>query len=299
MSTSMSSPATAAAVGFDSLPVELLEDVLSYLPTKALLSIGRVSRRVYNSVEFIAHKRFRSVEVLEGHNLVFQCSSPGNRFIAPYHNCWYKGSYVTPTTSSSSPSTPTNHLGDLYAHFRPLPAVEERGRRSKRSPPQPQLPLPTAKISDLHTKPAGSGEPKALDGIPYVTTTLPFDASEYFTQLCASSSIFGKLSPPQESSSSTPAHRTAVQILEKESFFRIRRSWLRSVFRRSPRASDVFWLDDSQNVGIKMLVVESGFGHMEIEDDDEGPTVFMVRYEELVVRTGYLVDLLEKVGEEV
>lgn len=73
------------AVGLNSLPVEILEGILSYLPTRVLLQIGRVSRRIYSSVEFIAGKRFRSMGVLEGHNLVFQCSSPSNRVCSLSH----------------------------------------------------------------------------------------------------------------------------------------------------------------------------------------------------------------------
>jgi len=66
-------------VGLGSLPVEILEGILSYLPTRVLLRIGRVSRRIYSSVEFITGKRFRGMGFLEGHNLVFQCSSPSDR----------------------------------------------------------------------------------------------------------------------------------------------------------------------------------------------------------------------------
>lgn len=67
------------AVGLGALPVEILEGILSYLPTRVLLQISRVSRRIYSSAEFIAGKRFRGMGFLEGHNLVFQCSSPSNR----------------------------------------------------------------------------------------------------------------------------------------------------------------------------------------------------------------------------
>ncbi|CUS14804.1 unnamed protein product [Tuber aestivum] len=271
----------STVVGLNSLPGELLEGILSYLPTKVLLRVARVSKRICSSVEFIARKRFRAMEILEGHDLVFQCSSPSNRFHAPYHYCWYKGSYVT-----ASQTTPTN-IGDLYAHFRPLPSG------TKRSQAKPQVPSPPPQINDL-PKADGGGEPKELPGLPFVTTTLPFDASEYFTQLCASS-VLVKSSPRGST------FTRAVQISEKESFFRIRRSWLRAASRATGGA-EVFWLDELRNVGLRMKVAESRFAPMEEgeeDEEDESATVFIVRYEELVVRTGHLVDLAERVGEEV
>lgn len=48
-----------------------------------------------------------------------------------------------------------------------------------------------------------------------------------------------------------------------------------------------------------MKVAESGFGFMEEGEEDESATVFLVRYEELVVRTGHLVDLFERMEEKV
>jgi len=58
-------------------------------------------------------------------------------------------------------------------------------------------------------------------------------------------------------------------------------------------------LDELQNVGLRMKVAEGGFGFMEESEEDEGATMFLVRYEELVVRTGHLVDLFEKMEEKV
>lgn len=89
-----------------------------------------------------------------------------------------------------------------------------------------------------------------------------------------------------------------MQILEKESFFRIRRPWLRTA-SRAPGGAEVFWLDELRNVGLRMKVAESGFGFMEEGEEDESATVFLVRYEELVVRTGHLVDLFERMEEKV
>ncbi|CAZ79843.1 unnamed protein product [Tuber melanosporum] len=211
---------------------------------------------------------------------MFQCSSPSNRLHAPYHNCWYKGSYVI-----VSQTAPTN-VGDLYAHFRPLPSG------TKHSQAQLQLPSPL-RINDL-PKAGGGSRPEVLPSLPFVTASLAFDASEYFTQVYVSS-ILVKSSP--QGSTLT----RGVQILGKESFFRIRRSWLCAA-SRAPGGTEVFWLDELRNVGLRMKVAESGFGFME-EGEEVGEvecaTVFLVRYEELVIRTGHLVDLferMEKVG---
>ncbi|KAG0640861.1 hypothetical protein HOY80DRAFT_884078 [Tuber brumale] len=210
---------------------------------------------------------------------MFQCSSPSNRLHTPYHNCWYKGSYAT-----ASQITPTN-VGDLYAHFRPLPSGTKHSQAQLQSPSPPQ-------INDL-PKAGGSG-PKELPSLPFVTATLAFDASEYFTQVYVSSVLVK--STPQGS-----ALTRGVQILGKESFFRIRRSWLCAA-SRAPGGTGVFWLDELRNVGLRMKVAESGFGFMEeVEEVEEAEcaTVFLVGYEELVVRTGHLVDLFERMEENV
>lgn len=60
----------------------------------------------------------------------------------------------------------------------------------------------------------------------------------------------------------------------------------------------MFWLDEFQNVGLRMKVAESRFGFIEEGEEDESATVFLVRYEELVVRTGHLVDLFERMEEK-
>ena len=67
---------------------------------------------------------------------------------------------------------------------------------------------------------------------------------------------------------------------------------------RAPGGVEVFWLDEFQNVGLRMKVAESRFGFIEEGEEDESATVFLVRYEELVVRTGHLVDLFERMEEK-
>lgn len=65
------------------LPVELLEGILSHLQTKELLRISTVSQRVYASVDYLVRQRFRNLEDLYGHHLIFECSPPSRRVRIP------------------------------------------------------------------------------------------------------------------------------------------------------------------------------------------------------------------------
>lgn len=69
----------------------------------------------------------------------------------------------------------------------------------------------------------------------------------------------------------------------------------------------MLWLDDAENVGLRLRATERevrvqpprvlAWGR-EDEGVDEGAASFVVEYEELVVRTGHLVDVVEKAWEE-
>lgn len=123
-----------------------------------------------------------------------------------------------------------------------------------------------------------------------------FDTSAYFTQLMASSVLAKRV-----------GMATSVINIFPETFFRIRRSWLRDVAKHGEREGRILWLDDRENVGLRLRVVESGdrvqgtrplsFQPEKFEEDQRA-TSFECVFSEFCIRTGYLVERAEEAKEK-
>lgn len=124
-----------------------------------------------------------------------------------------------------------------------------------------------------------------------------FDTSAYFTQLMASSVLAKRV-----------GMATSVVSIFPETFFRIRRSWLRDVAKHEEEEGRILWLDDRENIGLRFRVVERGDGvqgtrplsfQPERFEEDQRATSFGCVFEEFCIRTGYLVERAEEARESV
>lgn len=100
---------------------------------------------------------------------------------------------------------------------------------------------------------------------------------------------------------------TSVVSIFPEKFFRIRRSWLRDAANHGEAEGVILWLDDGENVGLRLRVVERGYEVQETQPlsfqhektgENEGATSFECVFEEVCIRTGYLAWRVEEAKEK-
>lgn len=123
-----------------------------------------------------------------------------------------------------------------------------------------------------------------------VSTTVSLDETEYFTQLCANS-VLVKMCTKQG------LFTSLVRVFEDTSF-RLRRNDLRNSART--KVPWTVWLDGHHNVGVKMRIQERArqvdwvpMMANDSDEDEDSPVSYVVEYEEVLVRTEYLVVVLE------
>ncbi|KAH0604428.1 uncharacterized protein H6S33_006805 [Morchella sextelata] len=107
---------------------------------------------------------------------------------------------------------------------------------------------------------------------PQTRTDVVLEAGEFFTQLCASSFL---------------AKVASVRPVFSETFFRVRRSWLLEGVKCAE--GRMVWLDERGNLGLRLKV------EGEAAAGEEEEVQFGVVVEEVVVRSGYLVEVVEGV----
>ncbi|KAI5838682.1 hypothetical protein DFP73DRAFT_635195 [Morchella snyderi] len=117
---------------------------------------------------------------------------------------------------------------------------------------------------------------------PHTRTAVVLEPGEFFTQLCASSFL----------AKGAGCGAASVRPVFSEAFFRVRRAWLREGAKCAE--GRMVWLDERGNLGLR-LRVEAEAGEGEGEGDGEGEVRFGVVVEEVVVRSGYLVEVVEGV----
>lgn len=118
---------------------------------------------------------------------------------------------------------------------------------------------------------------------------MSLEETDYFAQLCANA-VLVKLGQLQG------LFTSMIRVFD-DTFFWLRRPGLRGA--AMSKNARVVWLDDARNAGLKIRVTERErrawvplFGH-DHEEDEERPVSYLVEYEEVLVRTAYLVGVLE------
>ncbi|KAI0458618.1 F-box domain-containing protein, variant [Xylaria acuta] len=264
-----------SADSFDSLPNELIINVLDSLPTRSLLLLAAVSRRLRGLVGRLYYYRLVEATVLQGRELILECYHPSDRISTPSLFCKY---LATDGLSEAGEDADIGDLNQLYSRFKPFLGDENRRPRAR---------WPTTRVIE------GIEEPLA----EVTSYDVNLEAGELFTQLCAVTNLV-KVGP----------RRGLFLSIDNvtDGVIRVWRDWLREqaerstteqqqVGQRCPDDSSILWVDTSKNVGVKFRVLsrEESQTPLLLSQDEDPPVSYTLEYQELIVRTNKLLLTLE------
>ncbi|OJJ76403.1 hypothetical protein ASPBRDRAFT_38849 [Aspergillus brasiliensis CBS 101740] len=272
-----------------SLPNEVLGQILSSFPTRSLISWATVSRRFYALVLRILHYRLLIGAPLHEYKLILECFHPSSKLIEPHVFCTYLDTDGLEQLCGKSGSLRENsdtvqqlgRLSSVYSRFRPEVAVEERSSGTRLVPLR----------DDEH-------DPDRDNLI--VTRPISLENFEDFSQLCVVVNIV-KVMPGTNLLLS--AHTVEDGVI------RVFRDWLRDEEKRfrefvpdGTGLSQMLWVDQSKNVGIKVRVKAKPLMNQNVpilvHRDDDQFTSYELFIEELHIRAVRLLLTLEKSQEE-
>ncbi|KAI1749989.1 hypothetical protein F4782DRAFT_510938 [Xylaria castorea] len=260
---------------FDTLPNELIINVLDSLPTRSLLPLAAVSRRLRALIGRLHYYRLIEATVLQGRELILECYHPSDRISTPSLFCKY---LATDGLSEAGEDANMEDLNQLYSRFKPFLGDENRRPRARR---------PTTRVIE------GIEEP--LTEVPSYDVNL--EAGELFTQLCAVTNLV-KVGP----------RRGLFVSIDNvtDGVIRVWRDWLQKqaersateqqqVGQRCPDDSSILWIDTSKNVGVRFRVLprEESQTPLLIGQGEDPPVSYKLEYQELLVRTNKLLLTLE------
>ncbi|KAI0011237.1 hypothetical protein F4779DRAFT_573899 [Xylariaceae sp. FL0662B] len=256
-------------LSIDSLPNEILIQVLSSFSTRSLLPLAAVCRRFCGLVGRVHYARLIEATVLQDHQVILECCHPTDKMFTPKLFCQYLG------TDGLSEAGDVANLGDLnrlYARFRPFVEIE-------------------------HTRPRTHGPADAVTERTEGPTVEPavheihLESGELLTQLCTLTDLV-KVGP---------GHGVLLSIANvADGVIRVWRDWLQNEAAKTARtkqrtrtSSDdpsILWTDPSKNVGLKFRVIEEQNKSQErILPYEEPPVSYSLEYEELFIRTNQLL----------
>ncbi|KAK6506664.1 hypothetical protein TWF481_005123 [Arthrobotrys musiformis] len=254
---------------FDHLPRELIEEILSLMPTRSLVQVSGTSKLIHDIATYILSRRLRHTLHIEGYKLIFECYAADDQFNHPFNHCEYTGTHVgaentaaatkkfqkVPYFTEDDDEEECNPLAKLYSHFTPRTFNTEA---------------------------------------PTPSTTVTIDSGDIFTQICASASLI-KLSGS--------SHNGGVQsvIPVCESFFRVKRDWLDSACEKSGKQeTPMTWVGMGENMGLRLnitgrkVVGPAVSGGVRGRDQEDEAVEYGVEYEGMVIRASYLLEMVEK-----
>ncbi|KAK6362311.1 hypothetical protein TWF730_006007 [Orbilia blumenaviensis] len=252
---------------FENLPRELIEEILSLMPTRSLVMVSGTSKLIHDIATYILSRRLRHTLQVEGYELIFECYAADDKFNHPFNRCEYNGTQVgaenRPAVSAMFQKVPyfienddeeCNPLAKLYSHFTP---------RSYN-----------------------------LDA-PIPSTTVTIDSGDIFTQVCASVSLI-KLSR-----SLLGGVQSIIPIYE--SFFRVKRDWLDSAATCGNRLEGpVTWVGMGENMGLKLnvtgrrVVGPAMICGIRGRDQEDETVEYEIEYDGVIMRASYLLEMVEK-----
>ncbi|XXG99383.1 hypothetical protein Hte_005720 [Hypoxylon texense] len=254
----------------DSLPNEIIIQVLNSFPTRSLLPLAAVCRRFYGLVGRVHFTRLVEAAQLRDHEVVLECYHPSERVTAPSLFCEFIG--MDGLTEAGSDAK-LGDLDDLYARFRPFAADEEEYRpRSSRQP--------------------GAALAQKSKPTQAPSREISLDSDELFTQLCTVTNLV-KVGPRHGLFSSIAS--------VNETVIRVWRDWLSREAARAAgkqqRASSalddpsILWTDSSKTVGLRFRVVEdlSAPAPILLDRNEEPSVSYSLEYQELLVRANWLL----------
>ncbi|KAI1813184.1 hypothetical protein GGS20DRAFT_577786 [Poronia punctata] len=264
------------AKSIDSLPNELLLNVLDQFPTRTLLPLAAVSRQFRRLVGRVQYYRLVAATGLPDRELLLECYQPSDKLSTPSLFCEYLG---TDGLDAAGDEADVGVLNGLYSRFKLFYGEENRRPRAR---------WPTARVVE--------GKEAPLMDLPSYDIYL--EAGEAFTQLCAVTNLL-KIGPIRG------LFLSIISI--GDGVIRVWRDWLREQAakpageqqRRGPIRLDdpcILWTDVSKNVGVRFRVLpkEDGQTPILVGPDDEPAESYTLEYKELIVRTNRLVLGLEE-----
>ncbi|KAK4652240.1 hypothetical protein QC762_609390 [Podospora pseudocomata] len=253
----------------NSLPNELLLSILNDLPTSDLLPLTAVSHHFSSIALRIFHHRLHNLAVSLSpsgrHKLILECYHPTAKISTPYLYCEYLS--TDQFYDESSDSALRNSLGEVYSHFKPV--LQDENRRPRMRYPR--------------RRPEREEEEEKTD--PHQDIYL--DADEGFSQLCVITNLV-KLGPKPG------LFLSHVNI--SEGLIRLKRNFLATASSNRTAESEVLWADTKQTIGLKFKIEEKDTGierPVLVAEGEELPVAYRLQFEELVVRTGELLEAFE------
>ncbi|TKX24715.1 F-box domain-containing protein 3 [Elsinoe australis] len=277
------------------LPFELLSLILSHLPNPSLVSLTPVSRQLHHASLHQLHSRLLHATDLDSHTLILECYHPSAKLVASHLFCTSLG---TPGLESpldyevGQEVGRLKHLCGLYTRF--LPQRKEPEERTVRRHPAGDVPgsrtHPASRAAEAGTK--GNGM--------LVAETVSLDAGELFSQLCCVTNLV-KMAPGRR--------RLITNIMEvSDGMIRVWRDWLGRrngvVGKKREVLGDegILWVNNSgDSVGIKFRVKERSFRRDQpvlFASEDEVAVSYYIEFEELLIKTTYLLDKIERSKEQ-
>ncbi|KJR81938.1 uncharacterized protein SPSK_03425 [Sporothrix schenckii 1099-18] len=188
-------PTTKSPPPVNSLPPELLDDVLNFFPTSALLKFAGVNRRFHNVVARLLYRRLRHAVALANHQLILACYHPSAKISSPHLNCAYLGTEgldlpCPESGADNGPEDTLRRLPTMYSRFRPVPPsasdVHVRNYRAIRRTMNFFLLSDTTSGGTAATalQTVKEGTAGAASGPPLVCYDVHLDEGELFSQLC-------------------------------------------------------------------------------------------------------------------
>ncbi|KAF2125142.1 F-box domain-containing protein [Dothidotthia symphoricarpi CBS 119687] len=293
------------------LPNELLLHILTPIPTPELLPLTVLSHRIYTLILRILHNRLVAAAELNSHSLLLECYHPSAKLTEPPYFCAYRGTdglsyYENPYEADTYNAARLGEMRNMYSRFRPYRRELESGGRRVRPGDVPGSRTFPGTVQDKH-----EGET--------VRQTISLEAHELFTQLVAQTNL-------AKIAARNGMFTSFVEV--EEGVLRVWRDWLSKMAAKSARASlnpqqkafevegkgkqavnetasekvdpddeRILWLSLDKNTGIRFNVKERKFIRdtpILVGPDEDIPVAYELEYDEVFIRTSYLLLKLEK-----
>ncbi|PNS14636.1 hypothetical protein CAC42_1658 [Sphaceloma murrayae] len=277
---------------FSTLPFELLNLILSYLPGRTLLSLTPISRHIHHVCLAQLHTRLVHATTLDAHNLILECYHPSAKLVASHLFCSSLGTPGLETALEypiGQEVDALKRLCGLYSRFLPQRKEPEQRRAAR----HPAGDVPGSRTYGGASSSSSSSETKG-NGI-LVAETVSLDAGELFSQLCCVTNLVKMAPGPRQ---------VITSIVEvSDGMIRVWRDWLGKRDGLVDKGDEgILWVhNSSESVGIKFRVRDRKFKKDQpvlFANDDEVAVSYYIEFEELLIKTMHLLDKIEKSKEQ-
>ncbi|ROT43053.1 hypothetical protein SODALDRAFT_29373 [Sodiomyces alkalinus F11] len=281
----------------EELPNELLLSIFERLPTLSLVGLTLVSHRIHAVATEALKLRLLATAHLGRHEILLECYHPVAKVTTPSLACHARS--IRPLGSSPPPSPSQSPLG---SSLRPLESADWGLADLGSLYSHFQL-----EVTDTHGASGAADADADADAdagrrAPKPTHRVFMDDADWFSQLCASTSIVRQ--------GPRPGIFLSHQAIG-EGVVRVWRDWAAEAAERSASGTtggaaaeglDVLWADVHQTVGLRFTVQKTDtetaleeWGHILVSTENP-PVEYILHYEELLVRTTKILLAMDKLA---